>query len=143
MSDYGEGDGAELPADHAPVSVFKRVPLDSRDVTEGYGLALDTLDPDKMRPLRDMIFVRREQPDAMVGTLHAPEQHRDMKLTARVVAVGPGRYLKKSGRVRQLDVKVGDRVVLSKVIRVKGKFQHPDGLIETVDESEVLAVIEE
>ena len=64
----------------------------------------------KLRPLYDQILVRRTEPKSETeGGLIIPETAKTKSRNGTVLAVGSGRVLS-DGKLRPLDVKVGDVV---------------------------------
>lgn len=66
------------------------------------------------QPLDDRILVEKlEESDRTPGGLFIPDSAKERPMKGRVVAVGRG-HLSKKGRLRPLDVKVGDVVLFAK-----------------------------
>lgn len=94
----------------------------------------------KLRPLYDRVVIRRsEEEKKTAGGIVLPGSAAEKANTGEVVAVGQGRLLV-SGEVRELTVKVGDKVLFGSYTRDTVK----DGVDElvVVREDEILAVIE-
>ncbi|MNF54205.1 10 kDa chaperonin [compost metagenome] len=94
----------------------------------------------KLRPLHDRVVIRRsEEEKKTAGGIVLPGSAAEKANTGEVVAVGQGRLLV-SGEVRELTVKVGDKVLFGSFTRDTVK----DGADELVviREDEILAVIE-
>ncbi len=68
----------------------------------------------KIRPLHDRIVVKRlESEDRTKGGIIIPDSAKEKPIEGRVVAVGNGKLLK-NGKLRALDVTVGDVVLFGK-----------------------------
>ena len=95
----------------------------------------------KLRPLHDRVVIRRsEEETKTAGGIVLPGSATEKPNQGEIVAVGTGRVLE-NGDIRELAVKVGDKVVFgpysgSNTVKVDGE----DLLV--MSESEILAVIE-
>ena len=93
----------------------------------------------KIRPLADRIVVKRLDAETKSkGGIIIPDTAKEKPVEAMVIAVGNGKVLK-NGKVRQLDVKEGDRVLLGKYSGTEVKLDGVDHVI--LSEDEVLAVL--
>ena len=82
------------------------------------------------QPLGDHILVEMMPEDAKAGSLIIPEEHRKKPQEGIVRALGTSRYTAK-GVAIPFDVKVGDRVLLSrfdvtKIVTKDGEWMIPD-----------------
>jgi chaperonin GroES len=94
----------------------------------------------QIRPLYDRILVKRiEEQQKTAGGLHIPDSAKEKPLEARVIAVGSGK-VQEDGSLRKLDVKAGDKVLLSKYSGNEIRIDDVEHLI--LREDDVLAVIE-
>jgi chaperonin GroES len=94
----------------------------------------------KVKPLHDKILVQRiEEEERTKGGIYIPDSAKEKPVEGEVKAVGSGR-IDKSGKVRPLDVKVGDRVLFAKYGGTEVKIGGEEYLI--LDEDSVLAIIE-
>jgi chaperonin GroES len=94
----------------------------------------------KIRPLYDRILVKRvEEQQKTAGGLHIPDTAKEKPLEAMVVAVGSGK-VQEDGSLRKLNVKAGDKVLLSKYSGSEIKIDGTEHLI--LREDDVLAIIE-
>ncbi len=92
-----------------------------------------------IRPLHDRILVKRVDAESKTpGGLIIPDNAKEKPVEALVIAVGSGVRDKDGARI-PLDVKAGDRVLLSKYSGSEVKLEGVDHVI--VREDEVLAVI--
>lgn len=92
----------------------------------------------KLRPLNDRILIKRVASETKTaGGLFIPETAKEKPQEGEVVAVGEGRYLD-NGKVRALEVKIGDKVFFRKYA---GNEVTLDGVEHIIlREEEVLAV---
>ncbi len=95
----------------------------------------------KIRPLQDRIVVKRlEGENKTKGGIIIPDSAKEKPIEAKVVAVGNGKSLK-DGKVRPVDVKVGDTVLFGKYSGTEVKIDGEDHLI--LREDDLLAVTSE
>ncbi|MGY3802938.1 co-chaperone GroES [Pigmentibacter ruber] len=93
----------------------------------------------KIRPLSDRILVKRVAEETKTaGGILIPDNAKEKPVEATVVAVGNGKVLA-DGQVRQIDIKVGDRVLFSKYSGTEIKVDGEEHLI--LREDDVLGVI--
>lgn len=86
-----------------------------------------------IRPLHDRVIIKRmEEERTSAGGIVIPDSATEKPIKGEVVAVGNGKILE-SGKVRALDLKVGDQVLF-------GKYS---GTEVTVDGDELLVMREE
>ena len=70
----------------------------------------------KIRPLHDRVIVKREDEERKSpGGIVIPDTAAEKPIRGKVVAVGKGKILE-DGKVRPLDLKVGDKVKIGQVI---------------------------
>jgi chaperonin GroES len=68
----------------------------------------------KIRPLHDRVIVRRlEEERKSAGGIVIPDTAKEKPVQGEVIAVGTGKILE-DGKVRPLDVKVGDKILFGK-----------------------------
>ena len=94
----------------------------------------------KIRPLHDRVVVERlDEERKSAGGIVIPDNVAEKPDQGEVIAVGKGKILE-DGKVRPLDVKVGDRILFGKysgqTVRVKG-----DELL-VMREEDIMGVIE-
>jgi chaperonin GroES len=93
----------------------------------------------KIRPLADRVVVKRlAQEEKTKGGIIIPDSAKEKPIEGEVVAVGSGKVLK-NGKVRPLDVKPGDRILLGKYAGTEVKLDGVEHVI--LNEDEVLAVL--
>ena len=92
------------------------------------------------RPLHDRIVIERiKETDKSKGGIIIPDTAKEKPIEGSVIAVGNGKILE-NGTVRQLDVKVGDRVLFGKYSVTEVKINGTDRLI--LREEDLLGVVE-
>ena len=93
----------------------------------------------KFRPLHDRIVVRRVEADERTaGGIIIPDTAKEKPQEGEVLAVGPGAR-DESGKLVELDVKVGNRILFGKWSGTEIKLNGEDLLI--IKESDVMGVI--
>ena len=94
----------------------------------------------KLRPLQDRLIVKRlPEEEKTKGGIIIPDSAKEKPAQGEVVAVGSGKVLE-NGKVRPLDVKVGDRILFGKYAGSEIKVGGEEQLI--MREEEILGVIE-
>ena len=92
-----------------------------------------------VKPLADRILVKRaEQDEEKRGSLYIPDSAKEKPQEAIVVAVGPGK-LSDDGKRVPLEVKAGDRIIISKYGGTEVKVDGEEHLI--MREDDVLAIV--
>ncbi len=92
------------------------------------------------RPLHDRILVRRiEAEEKTAGGIIIPDTAKEKPQEGEVLAVGAGAR-DDSGKLVELDVKVGDRILFGKWSGTEIKLDGEDLLI--MKESDVMGIIE-
>ena len=94
----------------------------------------------KIRPLHDRIIVKRlEEERTSAGGIIIPDTAAEKPIQGKVIAVGKGKILD-DGSVRQLDLKVGDKILFGKYGGTEVKVDGEELLV--MREEDVMAVIE-
>ncbi len=94
----------------------------------------------KIRPLHDRIIVKRKETESKsAGGIVLTGSAANKSNRGKVIAVGKGRILD-NGKIKPLDVKVGDVVIFSDGYGVKTE-KLDDEEILIMSESDVLAII--
>jgi chaperonin GroES len=121
-----------LPSD-APLGRIGRAPAGRRpEPTEG--------DAMKITPLHDRILVKRiEEEEKTKGGIIIPDTAKEKPQEGKVIAVGKGRVLD-DGKVQELTVKKGDKVLFSKYSGTEVKLDGEEHTI--IREDDVLAILE-
>ncbi|MCO4748212.1 MAG: co-chaperone GroES [Proteobacteria bacterium] len=92
------------------------------------------------RPLYDRVLVKRVEAETRSsGGLYIPETAKEKPQEAEVIAVGQGR-ITKSGEVRALTVKPGDKVLFAKYSGNDIKLNGAEHLI--LREEDILAIVD-
>ena len=93
-----------------------------------------------IRPLHDRVVVRRiEEVRTSPGGIVIPDSAAEKPVEGEIVAVGNGKVLDNGDR-RNLDVKVGDRVLFGKYSGTEVKLEGTDYLV--MREDDIMGVIE-
>ncbi len=91
-------------------------------------------------PLGDRILARRYEPEEeQSGGIIIPDTAKERSLAAEVVAVGAGK-IDDDGERQPMELKVGDRILISKYGGTEVKLDGVEHLI--LREDDVLAVVE-
>jgi len=94
----------------------------------------------QIRPLHDRILAKRvQEQEKTAGGLFIPDTAKEKPLEAEVVAVGNGKVLD-DGKLRPLEVKKGDKVLIGKYSGSEVKLDGEEHII--LREDDILAVIE-
>jgi chaperonin GroES len=92
-----------------------------------------------MRPLGDRVVCKRvKEEETTKGGIIIPDTAKEKPIEAEVVAVGNGKLLK-DGKLRPVDVKVGDHVIIGKWTGNEVKLDGVEHVI--VREEDILAVM--
>jgi chaperonin GroES len=93
-----------------------------------------------IRPLHDRVIVRRmEEETTTAGGIVIPDNAAEKPARGEILAVGNGK-ITDSGDVRELAVKVGDKVVFGKYAGTEIKVDGEELLV--MREDDIVAVIE-
>ena len=93
----------------------------------------------KIRPLQDRIVVKRLEGESVTkGGIIIPDTAKEKPIQGRVIAVGNGKILK-DGKIRPLDVQVGDVILFGKYSGNEVKLDGEDHVL--IREDDVLAVL--
>lgn len=96
----------------------------------------------KIRPLGDRILVKRldeDQEQRTSGGIIIPDTAKEKPMEGQIMAAGPGRR-NDDGSLRKMEVKVGDKVLISKYAGTEVKIEGDEMII--MREDDVLGVIE-
>jgi chaperonin GroES len=97
--------------------------------------------PMKFRPLQDRVLIRRiEEEEKTAGGIIIPDTAKEKPMEGEVIAAGPGTR-DDDGKLRPLDVKVGDRVLFGKWSGTEIKIDGEDFVV--AKESDIMGVVEE
>ena len=93
----------------------------------------------KVRPLADRILVKREDAAETVrGGIIIPDSAKEKPQEAKVIALGTGKK-DESGKLSTFEVKVGDKVLISKYGGTEVKIDGQEVLI--LSQSDILGVV--
>ncbi|OGB24096.1 MAG: co-chaperone GroES [Burkholderiales bacterium RIFCSPLOWO2_02_FULL_57_36] len=93
-----------------------------------------------LRPLHDRVIVKRlDQETKTASGLIIPETAAEKPDQGEVLAIGNGKILE-DGKVRQLDVKVGDRVLFGKYSGQAVKVEGEELLV--MREEDIMAIVQ-
>ena len=93
----------------------------------------------KIRPLHDRVVVKRlEEERKSAGGIVIPDNAAEKPDQGEVLAVGNGKILE-DGKVRPLDVKVGDRILFGKYSGTTVKVEGDEYLV--MREDDIMGVI--
>jgi chaperonin GroES len=88
----------------------------------------------KIRPLHDRVVVRRlEEERKSAGGIVIPDTAGEKPDQGEVIAVGNGKILE-DGKIRPLDVKVGDRILFGKYSGTTVKIENTEYLVMREDD---------
>ena len=92
-----------------------------------------------IKPLADRVLVKRleEEAEQKVGGIIIPDTAKEKPQEAEVVAVGPGKV--EDGQRTELEVKVGDKVLIGKYSGTEVKIEGEEYLI--MREDDILAIV--
>ncbi len=94
----------------------------------------------KIRPLQDRIIVKRvDEEETTKGGIIIPDSAKEKPQEGKVIAVGKGK-VSEDGKLQQLDVKKGDKVLFSKYAGTEINIEGTEHLI--IREDDVLGVVE-
>jgi len=94
----------------------------------------------KIRPLHDRVIVRRlDHETKSPGGIVIPDTAKEKPIQGEVVAVGTGKILE-DGKVRPLDVKVGDKILFGKYSGTEVKVGNEELLV--MREEDIMGVVE-
>ncbi len=92
-----------------------------------------------LRPLQDRVVIKMmESEETTKSGIILSANSKEKPQIAEVIAVGPG--LKQDGKIVPLEVKTGDKVVVSKYSGTEVKYEEEELII--VRENDILAVVE-
>ena len=94
----------------------------------------------KIRPLHDRVIVKRlEEERLSPGGIVIPDTAAEKPVQGKIVAVGKGKILE-DGKVRPVDVKVGDKILFGKYSGTEIKIDGDELVV--MREDDLMAVFE-
>lgn len=92
-----------------------------------------------LKPMSDRVVVRpSDQEGVTAGGIFLPDTAQERPQHGEVVVVGPGRVLR-NGRVVEMEVKAGDKVIYSKYAGTEVEVQDEELLV--LGSNDILAII--
>ncbi len=92
-----------------------------------------------IRPLQDRVLIKRvKEEEKSKGGIIIPDTAKEKPIEGEVIAVGNGKVLD-DGKVRPLDVKVGDRVLFGKYSGTEVKIDGEERVV--LREDDILGVL--
>lgn len=93
-----------------------------------------------IRPLHDRVLVRRSEEETKTASgIVLPGTAAEKPMTGEIIAAGNGKILT-DGKVRPLDIKIGDKVLFAKYSVTEVKISEEDLLM--IREEDIMAVVE-
>lgn len=93
-----------------------------------------------IRPLGDRVVIKQLEPEEeKKGSIIIPDTAKEKPQEGKVIATGNGEILE-NGQRRELEVKVGDRVLYGKYSGTEVKLDNEEYLI--LRESDILGIVE-
>lgn len=94
-----------------------------------------------IRPLYDRVIVKRtEEERTSSGGIVIPDSATEKPVQGEVAAVGPGKVLD-SGEKRELEVKVGDKILFGKYSGTEVKIEGDEYVV--MREDDIVGVVED
>ena len=94
----------------------------------------------KLRPLHDRVIVKRlEAETKTAGGIVIPDSATEKPVKGEVIAVGNGKILE-DGKVRPLDVKVGDKILFGKYSGTEVKLDGQEYVV--MREEDIMAIFD-
>ena len=93
----------------------------------------------KIRPLHDRVIIKRKEEErTSAGGIVIPDSATEKPVRGEVVAIGKGKLLE-DGKVRPVDLKVGDQVLFGKYSGTEVKIDGQELLV--MREEDIMAVL--
>lgn len=93
----------------------------------------------KLKPLADRVVVKMvESEETTKSGIVLPGSAKEKPQVAEIIAVGPGAVV--DGKKVEMEVKVGDKVIMSKYLGTEVKFDGQEYTI--IKQGDILAVVE-
>ena len=94
----------------------------------------------KIKPLSNRVLVKRSKAQATKGGIILPETAQEKPKEGEVVAVGPG-LRDEEGNIREMPVKIGDRVLFSSYAGTEIKNSDSEEEYLILAEDDILGVL--
>lgn len=97
---------------------------------------------ESVKMLHDYVIAKRIPPETKTkGGLIIPEAHIEEQNIATVIAAGPGRRTKRTGFLKPLPVKIGEKIIFDKMSYLDIDYNGEPCIM--VREDKILGVLEE
>lgn len=94
----------------------------------------------KFRPLHDKVLIKKiEQDEKSPGGIIIPDTAKEKPITGEVLAIGNG-VIDEQGKLRPLDVKIGDKILFAKWGGTEVKIHGEEYVI--LKESDILGILD-
>lgn len=93
----------------------------------------------KFRPLHDRLLIERIEEEVTQGGIVIPDNAKEKPSRGKVVAVGSGKQMD-DGKVRALEVKVGDMVLFGKYAGTEVKLSGNDYVV--MREEDIMGIVD-
>ena len=94
----------------------------------------------KIRPLHDRVVIRRmEEERTSAGGIVIPDSATEKPSRGEVIAIGTGKIME-DGKVRPLDLKVGDKVLFGKYSGTEIKIASKEYIV--MREDDIMGIVE-
>ncbi len=94
----------------------------------------------KVKPLGDRVLIKQVEKDEVIkGGIYIPDSAKEKPQEAEVVALGTG-GMDENGKKIEFDVKIGDKVLVSKYGGTEIKID--DKEFKILNSSDILAIVE-
>ena len=94
----------------------------------------------RFKPLHDRVVVKRiDSDEKTAGGIIIPDTAKEKPSEGEVIAVGPGE-ISDDGKIKQMNVKEGDKILFGKWSGTEVKLDGQDLLI--IKESDIMGIIE-
>lgn len=93
-----------------------------------------------IKPLGDRVMIKRSEAKLSKGGILLPDAAKEKPKQGEVVAVGPGK-LDDSGKMKQMHVSIGDRVLFSAYAGTEVKTDEPQADYLIMSEDDILGVL--
>jgi len=93
-----------------------------------------------IKPIKDNVVIKKDDFETKTKSgIVLPDSAKEKSQTGEIVAIGTGKTLE-NGEIKELEVKVGDRVYFSKYSGTEININDKEYLI--ISENDILAIIE-
>lgn len=93
-----------------------------------------------VKPLGNRVLIKRSEAKQTKGGILLPESSKEKPKEGEVVAVGPGK-VDDAGKLKKLDVKIGDRILFSSYAGTEVKTEDSSSEYLILSEDDILGVL--